>query len=172
LTNVVAIAAGEYHSLAVKADGTVVAWGDDSQGQSEPPPSLAGVVAVAGGGAHSLALKSDGSVVAWGANANGQCNLSPTLTGVVAMAAGSAHTLLLLGNNAAPPQLLYPARNRNQFSLVLQTFSGKIYTLEYKNSLNATSWIALPAVPGNGAMQFLTDPAATGPQRLYRVGQQ
>ena len=88
------------------------------------------------------------------------------------MAAGSAHTLLLLGNATAPPQLLYPARAPNQFSIVLQTFSGKTYTLEYKSSLAATNWTPAATVRGNGALQFLTDPAATVPQRFYRVRQQ
>ena len=33
-TNIVAIAAGRHHILALRADGIVVAWGDDSFGQS------------------------------------------------------------------------------------------------------------------------------------------
>ena len=66
LTNVVAIAGGGYHSLALKYDGTVVAWGDNSAGQTNVPAGLSNVVAVAAGGFHSLALKNDGSVVAWG----------------------------------------------------------------------------------------------------------
>ncbi len=61
LTNVVAIAGGSYHSLALKYDGTVVAWGDDSAGQTNVPPGLNNVVAIAAGGFHSLALKNDGS---------------------------------------------------------------------------------------------------------------
>jgi hypothetical protein len=60
LTNVVAIGAGEYHSLAVKAVGSVVAWGDNSQGPTSLPAGLAHVVAAAGGGGHSVALAADG----------------------------------------------------------------------------------------------------------------
>ena len=59
------------------ADGTVVAWGDNSQGQIGVPAGLTNVVAVAGGGAHSLALTADGAVVAWGANWDGQCSPPP-----------------------------------------------------------------------------------------------
>ena len=47
--------------------GTVVAWGDDSAGQTDVPAGLTGVVAVAAGDEFSLALKSDGTVVGWGA---------------------------------------------------------------------------------------------------------
>jgi alpha-tubulin suppressor-like RCC1 family protein len=66
LTGVVAIAAGGAHSLALKSDGTVVAWGSNFSGQMRVPSGLSGVVAIAAGDAHSLALKSDGTVVAWG----------------------------------------------------------------------------------------------------------
>ena len=52
---------------------------------------------------------------------------------------------------------------------MLQTYAGKNYALEYKDSLAATNWTTLPALRGNGAMQFLMDPAANGVQRFYRV---
>ena len=38
LNNVVAIAAGEYHSMALQKDGTVVIWGDNSYGQRDNKP--------------------------------------------------------------------------------------------------------------------------------------
>src|SRR5205085_9924528 len=41
-----AIAAGEFHSLALKRDGTVVAWGDDRYGQADVPSGLSGVTAI------------------------------------------------------------------------------------------------------------------------------
>jgi alpha-tubulin suppressor-like RCC1 family protein len=82
---VAAIAAGRDHSLALRSDGTVVAWGYNYSGQlgngntteSQVPVAVfglsgAGVTAIAGGGDHSLALKSDGTVVAWGYNYSGQ----------------------------------------------------------------------------------------------------
>src|SRR5690606_27370837 len=83
LTNVVAVAAGGYHSLALKSDGTVWAWGDNTHGQlgngtynSSSFPvqvkNLTGVIAIAAGENHSLALKSDKTVWAWGANNYGQ----------------------------------------------------------------------------------------------------
>ena len=56
LNGVIALAAGFWHSLALKSDGTVVAWGNNNPGQSTVPGGLNGVVAIAAGGAHSLAL--------------------------------------------------------------------------------------------------------------------
>ena len=77
LSGVIALAAGSYHSLALKGDGSVWAWGNNAHGQlgdgttegkSVPVQieSLSGVIALAAGNSHSLALKDDGSVWAWG----------------------------------------------------------------------------------------------------------
>ena len=76
---VIAVAGSGYHSLALLEDGTVVAWGENRQGQlgdgtraNRRRPvavrNLREVVAVAAGTAHSLALRVDGSVWAWGRN--------------------------------------------------------------------------------------------------------
>ncbi len=172
LSNVVAIGAGEYHSLAVKADGTVVTWGDDSMGQCDVPIGLTNVIAVAGGGSHTLALKRDGTVAAWGADYQGQCGFVIGKSNIVAIAAGSAHSLLLLGSSSAPPVLSNPSRKGNLFSVVVQTFSGLNYSLEYIDSVTSSNWTGLPSVPGNGTFQTLTDPNATADRRYYRVKQQ
>jgi alpha-tubulin suppressor-like RCC1 family protein len=56
LSDVKAIAGGHAHSLALKGDGTVVAWGDNYYGQTNLPADLRGVKAIAAGGYHSMAL--------------------------------------------------------------------------------------------------------------------
>ncbi|MBI3192034.1 MAG: hypothetical protein HYZ36_05155, partial [Pedosphaera parvula] len=62
------VACGDGHTLALEADGTVVAWGNNFYGQCLPPTNLSNVMAVAAGGSgsFSLALRDDGTVVAWG----------------------------------------------------------------------------------------------------------
>jgi len=50
LSNIVSIATGGDHNLALRSDGTVVAWGDNRSGQTNVPPGLSNVVAIAAGG--------------------------------------------------------------------------------------------------------------------------
>lgn len=94
LTDVEGIA-GLHRAIAVRRDGTVVAWGNNFYGQTNIPPGLSDVRAVASGIGHNLALKSDGTVVAWGGNAFGQTDIPPGLTGVVSVAAGFLHSVAL-----------------------------------------------------------------------------
>ena len=73
-----AVAAGSFHSLGLKADGSLWAWGYNLFGQlglgpvysQFPSPTQVGNdynwVAVAAGSSHSLGLKADGSLWAWG----------------------------------------------------------------------------------------------------------
>ena len=85
------------HSLGVRADGSVVAWGENLYGQcTVPAAAQSGVIAVAAGGCHSLALKADGSVVAWGDNATASApSRLQAQSGVIAVAAGGFHSLAL-----------------------------------------------------------------------------
>jgi alpha-tubulin suppressor-like RCC1 family protein len=88
------VAAGSAHSLALKADGTVVGWGDNSFAE-QIPSSVSNVTAIAAGGYFSLALKADGTVAGWGTNGSGQITLPASATNVVAIAAGTAYGLAL-----------------------------------------------------------------------------
>ncbi|OFX28240.1 MAG: hypothetical protein A2X08_14395 [Bacteroidetes bacterium GWA2_32_17] len=134
LTGIVAIDAGGFHSIAVKSDGTVWCWGDDSQGQCGDGPSSLGVnypiqvkltsttyltdvVSVAAGYQHSIALKSDGTVWTWGLNDKGQLTIgawtqkfyatqavdiggSGVLSNIIAIAGGDYHSVFLKNNGA------------------------------------------------------------------------
>ena len=170
LTNVVAITAGQYHSLAVLSNGRVVAWGDNSNNQCAVPVSLTNAVAAAAGGLHSLALKADGSVLAWGANWNGQCNL-PVLSNVSAVGAGEAHSVALVADAAPLNRLISAFWQEGRFGALVQTLNRHGYALEYKASLTTTNWTPLSTNSGNGTLELLRDPNATGSQGFYRLRQ-
>ncbi|MFC2173919.1 RCC1 domain-containing protein [Acidobacteriota bacterium] len=92
LTQVTAIAAGNFHGVALKCDGTVWTWGWNEYGQlgngentnstlpvqvidpADPSGFLTGVTALDSDGDsyHTLVLKEDGTVFGWGFNRYGQ----------------------------------------------------------------------------------------------------
>jgi len=88
-SSVTAIAGGMYHSLAVKEDSTVWAWGynlygqlgDGTTTQRNAPvqvSGLANIVAIAAGDYSSYALSADGSIWSWGYNTYGQLGIGVT----------------------------------------------------------------------------------------------
>lgn len=95
LSNVVAIAACGNHSVALRADGSVVSWVAPGS-----PSGVSNVVNIAAGFDHHLALRADGSVAAWGINTYGQTTIPTGLSNVIAIAAGSYHNLTLRGDGS------------------------------------------------------------------------
>ena len=100
LTDIVDIAAGDSHSVALKTDGSVWSWGYNNYGQTDvgtydtdpkrqhfiekypvqvkgPNSSdyLSGIVAVGAARGYSIALKSDGSLWSWGNSGNGDFHI-------------------------------------------------------------------------------------------------
>jgi alpha-tubulin suppressor-like RCC1 family protein len=110
LSNVVAITSGTEFGLALKRDGRVVAWGQDSYGETAVPKGLNNVTAISADGSLCLALKSDGTVVAWGDNGIGQTSVPIGLSNVVAIAAGGT-TSLALTTGIVPPSVLTTHKN-------------------------------------------------------------
>lgn len=116
ISNATAIAAGGSHALALRSDGTVVAWGGNQEGMAlgYPTPtryrtdgqvklggqSLSHVLAIAAGRSldqhgFSIALLDDHTVVAWGGNRFGQTRIPAGLRNVTAVAAGALQGLAL-----------------------------------------------------------------------------
>ena len=124
-TGVVAIAAGVNHSVAIKSDGTVRAFGRNASGQlgdgsstdRTSPTAVTGLTAIAGvaaGLGDSLAVTESGALYSWGDNQFGQLGLGNTtnhLTAVavsmpggavvVNIASGSNHNLAILDSGSA-----------------------------------------------------------------------
>lgn len=117
LSGVTAIATGSHHSLALKSDGTVWAWGGntyagqlgDGTNVDKTTPvqvsGLTGIVAITAGDFHSLAIKNDGTLWAWGSNSYGELGVSggnrnapvqvTGVSGVIGISAGQSHSVIL-----------------------------------------------------------------------------
>jgi len=109
------MAAGSHHSIAVKDNGTLWAWGNNGSGalgdgtnnQRSTPvqvSDLTNVIAIAAGFNHTLGIQDDGTVWTWGYNYYGQLGDGTTtsrttpvqvsnLIKVIAIGAGPYHTL-------------------------------------------------------------------------------
>jgi hypothetical protein len=90
-TDIIQVAAGRYHTVGLKADGTVVTVGYDNYGQCDVA-NWADIVQVTAGYFSTAGLESDGTVVAVGRNDYGQCNVSGW-TDIVQVSAGWGYTV-------------------------------------------------------------------------------
>lgn len=93
-SNVVAVAAGESHTVGLRADGSVVQTGL-ATGLTPVPENASPAVAVAVGSGHSLALKADGTVVAWGNPSGEQTAVPNGLVNVIQIVAGAGYSAAL-----------------------------------------------------------------------------
>ncbi len=140
LTDAVAIAAGTDHSLALRTNGTVSAWGQNYFGQLDVPTGLTNVVALAAGQVHSLALRADGRVAAWGgANAWGELYGPLDLTNAVAIAAGGNQSLALRADGTVAvwgDTAAVPASATNVVALA----AGNSHVLALRADGTVTAW--------------------------------
>lgn len=97
LSNVLGIATTSGFSLAIRSNGTVIAWGTpvNEAGQTNVPTSLSNVVAISASPSHSFALKSDGRAVGWGDNDFGQANVPSIATNLIQIVAGGDSSMAL-----------------------------------------------------------------------------
>ncbi len=174
LTNAVRVACGHYHSLALRDDGTVVAWGANNwagSGQCDVPGGLSNAVDIAAGEAHSLALTSDGRIVAWGTIWAMPIQVPPDLTNVAALSSGEWHcvalkrdgTVAAFGNNMSG-QCNVPAGLTNvvaiaggdQYSLAVRADGTLVAWGNYLGSCPDPSYISDVAVLSANGSHVLT----------------
>ena len=74
-SDIIAVSAGDDHTVGLKRDGTVAAVGDNDDGQCDVS-GWSDIIAVSAGYYHTVGLKRDGTVVAVGRNGYGQCDVS------------------------------------------------------------------------------------------------
>ena len=89
-----AIAAGDWHSCAIRPDGTIACWGDNEHGQTDTPQGR--YTAITAGSVHSCAIRPDGTVACWGDNEHGQTDTPEGR--YTAIAAGFRHSCAISTN--------------------------------------------------------------------------
>lgn len=166
-----AISAGCYHVLAVREDGTLLAWGDNSLSQLDIPASLneqGTVISVAAGCFHSVALTADGEIHGWGNYPPEVWWLDPvpadvpTLSNIRAIDAGNDYSLALSHDGEVTawgsPELSEPAvlSVPEDLSNVVQISAGWFHCLALTDQGEVIAWgsndygeSTVPNFPGN-----------------------
>jgi hypothetical protein len=138
LSDAVAVAVGYAHALALRRDGTVVAWGENVQGEGDVPPGLTHVVAIAAGDQWSLALRSDGTVVGWGEPTG--ATPPPGLSHVVAISAGSSYSLALKADGTVVGWGAWPAEVPAGLTHVVAISAGNDHSLALRSDGTMVAW--------------------------------
>ncbi len=164
LESIVAVSAGGYHSLALKSDGTVWAWGgngfselgDGTYIDRQVPVQVIGldsVIAISAGGIISMALKSDGTVWVWGSDPVVYYNFPPTQVTeldeqIISISAGCYHCLALSNNGTVyiwVPGDYLPIKVAGEsgvdyLSDVVDISAGNNYSLALKSDGTVFAW--------------------------------
>lgn len=174
------LSVGSYHVMAIKADGSLWAWGRNDCGQlgdgtkerrQSPVKVMENVRSVSTGENNTMAIKNDGSLWAWGYNYSGQLGVGSTeykyeptkiLDNVSYVSTGSSHTLAiktdgsLWGWGSNDSGELGDGTQTNRLSPVkimdnvASVFAIDDYTLAIKKDGSLWSW-------GNSAYYHLGD---------------
>ncbi|MFF2532385.1 hypothetical protein ACFVS2_26085 [Brevibacillus sp. NPDC058079] len=116
LSNVTSVAAGSDHSLALKSDGTVWAWGSNAAGQigigtnvnalsPVQVKGLSNIIAIDAKDDFNLAIKSDGTVWGWGENTSGQVGTGNTAPVTTPVQLSGINLSLVKNKDEVPPTI-------------------------------------------------------------------
>ncbi len=123
------VAAGWYHTVGLKSDGTVVAVGYNDHGQCDVG-GWTDITQVAVGEEHTVGLKTDGTVVAVGDNDHGQCDVG-SWTDITQVAAGEEHTVGVKtdGTVLAVGDVGYGQCNVDGWTNIIWVAAGRYHTV-------------------------------------------
>ena len=187
LQDVIAVDAGTSHIIALKTDGSVIAWGRNNYNQIDVPAAATNVIAISAGGDYSLALKSDGTVVGWGRSLNSPMTIPSNLTNVIAISVGEDHALALVDNgtvvgwgNNRYNQISVPYNKDHNITAIS---AGLNYSLALINTGKVVGWgdntfkrYTFPNIPSdviaiNASYANSVVSLRTGQMRIYGASQ-
>ncbi len=160
-SGVATVSAGAYHTVGLNEDGTVVAVGDNGNGQLKVS-TWTNIKAVSAGTYHTVGLKTDGTVVAVGNNSYSQLNVS-AWTNIKAIAAGTYHTVGLKedGTVVAVGYNGYSQLNVSTWTNIKAIAAGAFHTVGLKEDgtvvtigyngygqLGVSTWTNIKAIAG------------------------
>lgn len=134
---------GGFHSLGLRADGSIVAWGRNDYGQCDVPAPNVDWVAIAAGGNHSLGLKANGTVMLWGDNAFGQCDVPSPNADFTAIAGCANHCMGLKANGSV---IVWGDSDGQKYSVPLPNENfiavadGLLHSLGLKSDGSIVAW--------------------------------
>ena len=135
----VEIAAGFRVGLAIREDGSLVAWGHSNDINGNVPAGN-NFIAIAAGESHAVALRSDGTVEAWGKNNKGQLNV-PAYNDIVQISTGQNHTLAIRADGSL---LAWGDNSGNQCNVPDGNFidiaAGDAFSLALKTDGSIVGW--------------------------------
>jgi alpha-tubulin suppressor-like RCC1 family protein len=148
---IIQVVAGAHHAVVLRSDGKVVAWGENSYGQTNVPSDLAvvrdvtsplRVVMLAAGMNHTLALRANGSVVAWGSDDYSQVTVTATWANVVQITAGARHSMALLrdGTVIGGGDNSYGQLNQPLLRSVIKVSAGGWHTAVLMSDGSVVAW--------------------------------
>jgi hypothetical protein len=152
VSNVVAVAGGRHHTIAARADGTVICWGDNSQGQCNVPTGLTASRFVAAGRYHSLAI------------------LYTPPSGLP-LAESQVFTSESQTSIALPARIALTDLGNGSFRIRLHAMPRSRYTLEVADGLFPTSWQTMTVLTtdNQGGAELMDTPPPGITTRYYRT---
>jgi alpha-tubulin suppressor-like RCC1 family protein len=153
----VGIAAGYYHSLALRADGTTITWGNGSWGVTNLPAGLANVAGIAAGQDYSLAMIELGPprfsqpLQAAEAHVGGQVILATSVSGTCPLALQWFHDDAAIEGATSPYLLLTDVQlaDAGNYTLVVTNAAGQTNSQMATLTVNSEPAVAEVLTPQN-----------------------
>ena len=153
VVDAIAVTGGDYHSVALRSNGSLSAWGIALDGRIRPPEGARRWFAIAAGEAHTIGVLEDGSLAGFGRNDARQLDFPVVPEPVVAVAAGDAHSMALtsrgrvflwgddtLGQLQAPPFLRQLPTRSDSPMAVARIAAGRHHSLALLNNGGVVAW--------------------------------